>query len=171
MAGWMDVQEAMIQGSWATATKALRAFSPPLSLAATALQQSRLAAGTPAQCAPVTLHCVGVSDASATWLPCGKGPAATPLAKALPCHWVCPLPHVMACCPALPRCKAMAHVAALTGGGGLLGHGWTDVQVAIILVSWATTPPRIKLSPPLSRAATALQQSLLTDGTALCWGK
>ena len=56
-----------------------------------------------------------------------KGPAATPLAPlaiALPHNWVRPLPHVMACCPALPRPEAMAHFAALVSTDCWKGPAW-----------------------------------------------
>ena len=93
----------------------------------------------------------------------GKGPDATQLALAC----VCPLPvfeiEFMSPCPALPCHEAMAHIAALTGCG--FPPGCMDVQGKIVLGSWATAPPLIIRSPPLSRAATALHKSLLLKQT------
>ena len=178
----MDVQVPIqawgAEGSWATAP-ALIDLSPPTSRAATTLQQSRLPANTPAECAPMALRCVGVSDARPKWLPCGKGHAPTPLAIEVPCNWVCPLQHVMACCPPLPRHEATAHTAALTGGGGRLGRldGCAGMNGSGQLGDGTTTDRSVPTVVSGSHNFTAILAGgkhtcgVRSDGTALCWGK
>ena len=111
-----------------------------------------------------------------------KGHAATPLAPlaiALPHNWVCPLPQVMVCCPAMTCHEAMAHIAALTGGGGLPGRldGCAGDNSEMHLGDNSTTARSVPTVVSGSHNFTTISAgtyhtcALRTDGTALCWGK